>query len=153
MMLWITFFVFALAMLALGLGVFHPRSRVIHMGEAVVWTAVWIGLALLFNAGIFSYFGPKAGLEFFSAYLVEKALSVDSVFVFLLIFSYFNTAPRLQDKVLFWGIAGAIPHTDEDQYAEVGGRGSRTTGFQFFLVSAALALRSKTEWPTQRATR
>jgi len=152
MMLWITFFVFVVAMLALDLGVFHRRSRVIHMREAVVWTAVWIGLTLLFNAGIFFYFEPKAGLEFFSAYLVEKSLSIDNVFVFLLIFSYFNTAPRLQDKVLLWGIVGAIPRTEEDQYAEVGGHGLRTTGFQLFLVSAALALRSKTERPTERAT-
>jgi tellurite resistance protein TerC len=78
------------------------------MREALVWTAVWIGLALLFSAGIFYFWGPKAGLEFLAGYLIEKSLSMDNVFVFLLIFSYFNTPPSFQHKVLFWGIVGAV---------------------------------------------
>jgi tellurite resistance protein TerC len=113
MMLWITFFVFVVAMLALDLGVFHRRSRVIHMREAVVWTAVWIGLALLFNAGIFFYFGLKAGLEFLSAYIVEKSLSIDNAFVFLLIFSYFNTALGLQHNSILGNRWGHSPHRRE----------------------------------------
>jgi tellurite resistance protein TerC len=108
MILWAGFVIFVVAMLALDLGVFHRRAHVIHMREALVWTAVWIGLALMFNAGILYFWGPKAGLEFLTGYLVEKSLSMDNVFVFLLIFTYFKAPPSFQHKVLFWGIVGAI---------------------------------------------
>jgi tellurite resistance protein TerC len=108
MMLWAGFVLFVVAVLALDLGVFHRRAHVIHMREALIWTGVWIGLALMFNAAILYFWGPKAGLEFLTGYLVEKSLSMDNVFVLLLIFSYFKTPPSFQHKVLFWGILGAI---------------------------------------------
>jgi tellurite resistance protein TerC len=95
-------------MLALDLGVFHRRPHVVRMREALAWTGVWITLALVFNAGIAWFWGAEAGLEFLTGYLVEKSLSMDNVFVFLLIFGYFNTPPAYQHKVLFWGIIGAI---------------------------------------------
>ena len=107
-LLWGGFLLFVVAMLALDLGVFHRKAHVIHMREALAWTAVWITLALVFNAGIAYFWGAQAGVEFFTGYLVEKSLSMDNVFVFLLIFNYFKTPPTYQHKVLFWGIIGAI---------------------------------------------
>jgi tellurite resistance protein TerC len=107
-LLWGGFLVFVVVMLALDLGVFHRKAHVIHMREALAWTAVWITLALVFNAGIAYFWGAQAGLEFLTGYLVEKSLSMDNVFVFLLIFNYFKTPATYQHKVLFWGIIGAI---------------------------------------------
>ena len=107
-LLWGGFLLFVVAMLALDLGVFHRKAHVIHMREALAWTGVWITLALVFNAGIAYFWGAQAGLEFLTGYLVEKSLSMDNVFVFLLIFNYFKTPPTYQHKVLFWGIIGAI---------------------------------------------
>ena len=107
-LLWGGFLLFVAAMLALDLGVFHRKAHVVHMREAVAWTAAWITLALLFNAGIAYFWGRQAGVEFLTGYLVEKSLSMDNVFVYLLIFNYFNTPPAYQHKVLFWGIIGAI---------------------------------------------
>jgi tellurite resistance protein TerC len=107
-LLWGGFLLFVVSMLALDLGVFHRKAHVIHMREALAWTAVWITLALVFNAGIAYFWGAQAGLEFLTGYLVEKSLSMDNVFVFLLIFNYFKTPPTYQHKVLFWGIIGAI---------------------------------------------
>ncbi len=108
LLLWGGFLVFVVAMLALDLGVFHRKAHVIHMREALTWTAVWIGLALTFNVGVAYFWGAQAGLEFLTGYLVEKSLSMDNVFVFLLIFNYFKTPASYQHKVLFWGIVGAI---------------------------------------------
>jgi tellurite resistance protein TerC len=108
LLLWGGFLLFVAAMLGLDLGVFHRKAHVVQMREAVGWTAVWITLALLFNAGIAYFWGAQAGVEFLTGYLVEKSLSMDNVFVFLLIFNYFNTPPAYQHKVLFWGILGAI---------------------------------------------
>jgi tellurite resistance protein TerC len=105
---WAVFNIFVLAMLALDLGVFHRRAHVIKIKEALVWSAVWIALALLFNLGIYFWRGPETALEFLTGYLIEKSLSVDNIFVFLLIFSYFGTPPPYQHKVLFWGILGAL---------------------------------------------
>lgn len=106
--LWAGFMVFVLAMLALDLGVFHRKSHEIKAREALVWTIVWIGLALLFNFWIFSSFGTERGLEFLTGYLIEKALSVDNIFVFLVLFAYFKVPSSLQHRVLFWGILGAL---------------------------------------------
>lgn len=105
---WVLFNLFVLAMLALDLGVFHRTVHEVKVKEALAWSAVWIVLALLFNAWVYSARGPQAGLEFFTGYLIEKALSVDNVFVFLLIFTYFRVPAAYQHKVLFWGILGAL---------------------------------------------
>jgi TerC family integral membrane protein len=105
---WVIFNLFVLAMLALDLGVFHRHSHRVGIKEALVWSGVWIALALLFNLGIYYWRGPDAALEFLAGYLIEKALSVDNIFVFLLIFSYFRTPARHQHRVLFWGVLGAF---------------------------------------------
>jgi tellurite resistance protein TerC len=105
---WIGFNIFVLAMLALDLGVFHRKAHVIKAREAAIWSAVWVALALVFGAGVSHYMGKQAGLEFFTGYLIEKALSVDNLFIFVLIFSYFGIAPKNQHRVLFWGIIGAL---------------------------------------------
>jgi len=106
--LWIGFLAFVLAMLALDLGVFHRQSRAVSAREALAWSLVWIGLALAFNAAIYYWFGPARALEFLTGYLIEKALSVDNLFVFVVIFSYFSVSPAQQHRVLFWGILGAL---------------------------------------------
>jgi tellurite resistance protein TerC len=109
-LLWTGFTVGVLLLLALDLGVFHRRSHVIALREALAWVGVWIALALVFNAGIVMFHprGLEAGLEFFTGYLVEKSLSIDNIFVFGLIFGFFNVPQAFQHKVLFWGILGAI---------------------------------------------
>ena len=108
--LWIGFTLFILLMLALDLGLFQRRPHVISMKEALAWFAVWTSLAILFNIGIVLFYerGLEAGLEFFTGFLVEKSLSIDNIFVFILIFNYFHVPPVYQHKVLFWGIVGAI---------------------------------------------
>jgi tellurite resistance protein TerC len=106
--LWIGFNVFVLAMLALDLGVFHRKAHVVSFKESMTWTVVWVALALVFNAGIWHFQGSQKGLEFFTGYLIEKSLSVDNVFVFALLFSYFAVPAKYQHKVLFWGILGAL---------------------------------------------
>ena len=93
--LWVGFNVFVLAMLALDLGVFHRKAHVVSLKESLVWTFVWIGLALVFNVGVWHYAGSTKALEFFTGYLIEKSLSVDNVFVFALLFSYFAVPPRV----------------------------------------------------------
>ena len=108
LVLWIGFNIFVLVMLALDLGVFHRKAHVIKIKEALLWSGVWITLALLFNLGIYLWRGPETALEFLTGYLIEKSLSVDNIFVFLLIFSYFGVPPLYQHKVLFWGILGAL---------------------------------------------
>ncbi len=107
-LLWIGFTLFVLAMLALDLGVFHRRAHEVRVAEALLWTAVWITLALAFNVGVYFWFGPERALEFLTGYLIEKALSVDNIFVFLILFSYFAVPAALQHRVLFWGILGAM---------------------------------------------
>ncbi|MFY9269614.1 MAG: TerC family protein [Candidatus Manganitrophaceae bacterium] len=105
---WILFNLFVLAMLALDLGVFHRKAHVVQLREALTWSGVWIVLALLFNLIIYSWHGPEAALQFLAGYLIEKSLSVDNLFVFLLLFSYFSVPTLYQHKVLFWGILGAL---------------------------------------------
>jgi tellurite resistance protein TerC len=105
---WIIFNGFVLMMLAVDLGVFHRKSHEVSMKEALIWTFVWIFLALLFNVIIYFWKGQQKALEYFTGYLIEKALSVDNIFVFIMIFTYFQTPAKYQHKVLFWGIIGAL---------------------------------------------
>lgn len=105
---WVGFNVLVLAMLAVDLGVFHRRPHAIGVREAGIWTAVWIALSLIFNYGVYRVLGGETGLEFLTGYLIEKSLSVDNIFVFVVIFSYFRVPPEYQHRVLFWGILGAL---------------------------------------------
>lgn len=105
---WIGFHIFIFLMLALDLGVFHRKSHTVSVREALTWSAVWVSLALAFNAGVFFVKGHDAALEFLAGYLLEESLSVDNLFVFLLLFSYFKVPADYQHKVLFWGIVGAL---------------------------------------------
>jgi len=106
--LWIGFTLFVLAMLALDLGVFHRKTHEISVREALRSTAAWVALAGLFNLGLYYFFGPERALEFLTGYVIEKALSVDNIFVFLVIFSTFAVPAKLQHRVLFWGVIGAL---------------------------------------------
>ncbi len=105
---WIVFNVFVLAMLAIDLLVFHRKPHEVSMKEALSWSAVWIGLALLFNWGIYMWQGRQPALEFLTGYLIEKSLSVDNIFVFIMIFACFRVPAKYQHEVLFWGILGAL---------------------------------------------
>ena len=104
---WIAFNVFILAMLAIDLGVFNRKEHVISIKESLTWTGVWIGCALIF-AGVIWFWRPEDTLEYLTGYLIEKSLSMDNIFVFLLIFRYFGVQAKHQHKVLFWGILGAL---------------------------------------------
>ena len=104
----LAFNIFVLAMLAIDLGVFHRKAHVVGVREAAIWSAVWISLSLLFNAGIFLLMGSQKGMEFLTAYTIEKSLSVDNIFVFVMIFSYFAVPAQYQHRVLFYGILGAL---------------------------------------------
>jgi len=125
--LWIGFNVFVLAMLALDLGVFHRKTHVVTFRESMTWTVVWITLALIFNLGVWHYAGSTKALEFFTGYVIEKSLSVDNVFVFALLFSYFAVPAKYQHKVLFWGILGAL-------------------GMRAAMIAAGSALLAKFAW-------
>jgi tellurite resistance protein TerC len=106
--LWVGFNVFVLIMLALDLGVFHRKNHEVSVKEALTWTAVWITLALTFNVFIYFRFGEELAVQFLTGYLIEKSLSVDNIFVIILIFSYFHVPAAYQHKVLFLGILGAL---------------------------------------------
>ncbi len=106
--LWIGFTVFVLGMLALDLGVFHREAHIVSIKEAAIWSAIWVVLSLTFNVLVYWQLGSEAGLQFLAGYLVEKSLSVDNIFVFLMIFSYFGVPAKYQHRVLFWGILGAL---------------------------------------------
>ncbi len=106
--LWFGFIGAVLVMLALDLGVFNRRAHVIRIREALVWSVVWTVVALLFNAWIWHRFGSVRGLEFMTGYLLERALSVDNLFVFIVLFSFFAVPANLHHRVLYWGILGAL---------------------------------------------
>jgi tellurite resistance protein TerC len=106
--LWAGFTLFILGMLALDLGVFHRKAHEVRLKEALAWSMVWVALALAFTWGVFHWFGPQRGLEFLTGYLIEKALAVDNIFVFLVLFSTFAVPTVYQHRVLFWGILGAL---------------------------------------------
>ena len=95
-------------MLAIDLGVFHRKSHAVSFKESLLWTMVWMGLAMIFNALIYFWKGADKALEFLTGYLIELSLSVDNLFVFILIFGYFHVAPQYQHRILFWGILGAL---------------------------------------------
>lgn len=105
---WIGFIVFVLLMLALDLFVFHKKDSVVKIKEALLWSAFWIALALIFNVGIYFLEGKKQAFDFFTAYILEKSLSVDNLFVFIMIFGFFNIKAEYQHRILFWGIIGAL---------------------------------------------
>lgn len=105
---WIEFNAFVLVAIFVDMVVFHRRPHKISLREALLWSAVWISLAVLFGMGIFHYYGRERGLEYFTGYLIEKALSVDNLFIFLVIFRAFSVEPRYQQSVLGWGILGAL---------------------------------------------
>jgi tellurite resistance protein TerC len=107
-LIWVAFNIFVLAMLAVDLKVFHRQAHAVKLKEALIWSAIWIALALAFNLGLFFWRGSEAALEFLAGYLVEKSLSMDNLFVFLMIFSYFGVQAAHQHKVLFWGVLGAL---------------------------------------------
>ena len=105
---WVVFNAFVLLLLLLDLGVFHRKAHAVSLREGVVWSIVWTVLALAFNAGLWLLEGSTIGLQFFTGYVVERSLSVDNIFVFVVIFSYFRVPPAYQHRVLFWGILGAL---------------------------------------------
>lgn len=105
---WMGFIAFVLLMLALDLYVFNRKPHEIKIKEALLWSAFWIFLALLFNYGVYHWLGKEKAMEFLTAYVVEKSLSVDNLFVFIMIFGFFNVKPENQHKILFWGIIGAL---------------------------------------------
>jgi tellurite resistance protein TerC len=105
---WVIFGAAIIVALVLDLGVLHRRAHAVQLKEALIESAAWISLALLFNLWLYFARGPLAGVEFFTAYLVEKSLSVDNIFVFLLIFQAFKIPPKSQHRVLYFGIAGAL---------------------------------------------
>lgn len=105
---WIAFNLFVVAMLAIDLGVFHRKAHTVSLKEALTWSGVWITLALIFNVGLYVLRGPDPALQFFTGWLIEKSLSVDNIFVFVLLFSFFSVPAVYQHRVLFWGILGAL---------------------------------------------
>lgn len=106
--MWAGFLALVVVMLVIDLGVFHRQAHEVKLKEALTWSAVWIVLSLIFNGIIWHYMGKVKALEFFTGYLIEKSLSVDNLFVFIMLFGYFKVSPQYQHKVLFWGIIGAL---------------------------------------------
>jgi tellurite resistance protein TerC len=107
-LLWVGFNLFVILMLAIDLGLFHRNAHEVKFREAIIWSAVWIILALVFNAGVWYYSGEVRAVEFLTGYIIEKSLSVDNIFVFVLIFTAFQVPAAYQHKVLFWGVLGAL---------------------------------------------
>lgn len=105
---WIGFIAFIILLLVIDLGVFHRKSHEVKIKEALIWTGVWILLALIFNYGVYLYMGKEKAVEFLAGYLIEKSLSIDNLFVFIMLFTFFDVKPQYQHKVLFWGIIGAL---------------------------------------------
>ncbi len=108
LLLWVGFNVFILAMLGVDLLVFHRRPHAETLREAIVWSVVWTLLALAFNLGVYFVMGPAPALDFLTGYIIERSLSIDNLFVFVLVFAFFGVAAEYQHKVLFWGILGAL---------------------------------------------
>ena len=124
---WVAFNAFVLLMLVLDLFVFHRHAHVIKFREALSWTAFWISLAACFAVLVYFWHGPAKTLEFVTGYIIEESLSVDNLFVFLLIFRYFKVPAQYQHKVLFWGIVGAL-------------------GMRIVFIAAGVALIQRFEW-------
>jgi len=107
-LLWAGFIGFVLMMLAIDLGIFHRKAHEVSLKEAGAWSAVWVAFAGVFTALVYTWFGPERALEFTTGYLIEKALAVDNIFVFVIIFSAFSIPAAYQHRVLFWGVLGAL---------------------------------------------
>ena len=105
---WVIFSLIIIVMLALDLGIFNKKSHEIKLKEALLWVVVWISLAMIFNLIVLSQFGKTKALEFLTAYVIEYSLSIDNIFVFIMVFSFFSVRKEYQHKVLFWGILGAV---------------------------------------------
>jgi tellurite resistance protein TerC len=106
--LWAGFVVFVLCMIALDLGVLHRKARVVRVREAALWSLVWVAMAGIFAVFIWGWFGTERAIEFTTGYVLEKALAVDNIFVFVVVFAAFGVSPRHQHRVLLWGILGAL---------------------------------------------
>lgn len=106
--LWVGFNLFVLMMLALDLGVFHRKEHAVNVKEAIIWSGVWIMMALLFDLGIWKFMGEVQAIEFLTGYVIEKSLSIDNIFVFILVFGAFQVPAIYQHRVLFYGILGAL---------------------------------------------
>lgn len=124
---WLLFGSIITIMLFLDLGVFHKKSHTVSIKESLIWTGVWIGLALAFNTWIYFEMGSGKGLEFLTGYIIEKSLSIDNIFVISLIFSYFKVPSKYQHRVLFWGVIGALV-------------------FRIIFIFAGVALINKFHW-------
>ena len=105
---WVGFNILIFILIAIDLGLLHKKSHVISVKEALIWSAGWILISLTFNVGVYFWFGYDSALQFLTGYLIEKSLSVDNIFVFAILFSYFKVPPEHQHKVLMWGILGAL---------------------------------------------
>ncbi len=105
---WILFTLFIVVMLAIDLGIFNRKDHEVKVREALVWSGVWVGLALAFNAGLYFWKGQETAIQFFTGYVIEKSLSIDNIFIFLQVFAYFSVPAIYQHKILFWGVLGAI---------------------------------------------
>jgi len=106
--MWGGFVAIVTVMLALDLGVFNRKAHEPSFRESLTWSIVWVSIALAFNGGVYYMLGPQAGIEFATGYVIEKALSVDNIFIFVMLFSYFQVPLKYQHRVLFWGVIGAI---------------------------------------------
>ena len=137
-LLWAGFIAFVLAMLAIDLGVFHRKAHAVSLKEAGAWSAVWVALALAFNAGVYAWFGPERALEFTTGYLIEKALAVDNIFVFVVIFSAFAIPTIYQHRILFWGVLGAL--VLRAVFILVGGAMIQRFHWTLYLFGAILAI-------------
>ncbi|MCC7371090.1 MAG: TerC family protein [Chloroflexi bacterium] len=106
--MWVAFTALILGLLALDLFVFHKDAHVVSVKEASIWSVIWVSLGLLFGGVVWAWLGAERGGEYFAGYLIEKALSVDNIFVFAMVFAYFAVPGKYQHRVLFWGVVGAI---------------------------------------------
>ena len=106
--LWAGFIAFVLAMLALDLGVFHKKDQAVSVRDAAIWSCVWVAISLLFGLGVWLLAGPTSGVDYLTGYVIEKSLSIDNIFVFVIIFQRTKIPAELQHRVLFWGVLGAI---------------------------------------------
>jgi tellurite resistance protein TerC len=136
--LWAGFIAFVLAMLAIDLGVFHRKAHEVSMKEAGIWSAVWVALAVAFSGGLYYWFGPERALEFTTGYLIEKALAVDNIFVFVVIFTAFSVPAISQHRVLLWGVLGAL--VLRAAFILAGGAFLQRFHWAIYLFGALLAL-------------
>ena len=135
---WAGFILFVLAMLVVDLGVFHRQAHEVSLKEAGFWSAVWVTLAGVFNVGVYAWFGPDRALEFTTGYLIEKALAVDNIFVFVVLFSAFAIPAIHQHRILFWGVLGALAM--RAAFILVGGAFLQRFHWAIYVFGAILAI-------------